>query len=371
MRKFTIISILLMTFLSITFNLKAQITITQSDVQNLIGQTFQVKTFASDSAKDFTSLAAQTGANQTFDFTGIASFDQAYNGSIQYISLPADIPGSTLPNFQNANFAIKINLTSTGQVTDSTAWVYQKVTKDSLNLAGIVFVTQSDFNNDGISPDTVTFSYNPCLTEAELPLTYQSAWKDTAKYSTIISDTVFSQTVQTDVVVDGYGMLKTPSGSTECLRLKRTTVIITNIGGNSSSATTGSIDFITKSGSAVAASIALDGNGNPLSAQYTELSSSTPIEAPPKVVDNYRLNQNYPNPFNPTTVISYTLNQAGPVTLQVYNALGQKIATLVNGTQSAGSHRITFIAKGLNSGVYFYKLKSGSFTQIKKMMLIK
>jgi hypothetical protein len=85
----------------------------------------------------------------------------------------------------------------------------------------------------------------------------------------------------------------------------------------------------------------------------------------------YSLNQNFPNPFNPTTTISYALPTSGLVTLKIYNVLGQEVKALVNAVQEAGTYNATFDASQLSSGVYFYKLEAGSFTSVKKMMLLK
>lgn len=85
----------------------------------------------------------------------------------------------------------------------------------------------------------------------------------------------------------------------------------------------------------------------------------------------FELSQNYPNPFNPTTVINFTLPKAGNVTLKVYNALGQEVATLVDGFRTAQKYEVTFDASRLASGLYVYTLQSDNFTQSKKMMLIK
>jgi hypothetical protein len=89
------------------------------------------------------------------------------------------------------------------------------------------------------------------------------------------------------------------------------------------------------------------------------------------IPSEFKLEQNYPNPFNPTTTISFSLSRSSNVSLKVYDILGQEVATLVNGFTAAGSYNATFDASHIASGVYFYKLTSGDFTQMKKMTLVK
>jgi hypothetical protein len=86
---------------------------------------------------------------------------------------------------------------------------------------------------------------------------------------------------------------------------------------------------------------------------------------------SYALNQNYPNPFNPETKISFALPKAGIVKLAVYDMLGREVAVLENGFRTAGTHSIDFNASNLASGVYLYTLKTGDFTDTKKMVLMK
>ena len=86
---------------------------------------------------------------------------------------------------------------------------------------------------------------------------------------------------------------------------------------------------------------------------------------------SYTLDQNYPNPFNPSTTIRYALPAAGQTTVRVYNLIGQEIATLLNGMQAAGTHVLRFNASSLASGIYFYRIESGSFRAVKKMVLMK
>jgi hypothetical protein len=81
--------------------------------------------------------------------------------------------------------------------------------------------------------------------------------------------------------------------------------------------------------------------------------------------------QNYPNPFNPSTTIKYQLHHKGPVNVQVYDALGRKVTTLVNETKEAGNYSLDFSATSLSSGIYFYKLTAGTFMQTKQMMFVR
>ena len=87
--------------------------------------------------------------------------------------------------------------------------------------------------------------------------------------------------------------------------------------------------------------------------------------------NEFKLEQNYPNPFNPSTTISYSVPQKGHVTLDIYDVLGQKVELLVNEEQKTGKYEIRLDAGGLTSGIYFYRLQSGSFVESKKMILLK
>jgi len=85
----------------------------------------------------------------------------------------------------------------------------------------------------------------------------------------------------------------------------------------------------------------------------------------------YALLQNYPNPFNPSTTIEYQIPNGGNVTLKVYDMLGREVTTLVNEYKPAGKYTAAFNGANLSSGVYLYKLSAGSYTTIRKMLLVK
>jgi hypothetical protein len=101
--------------------------------------------------------------------------------------------------------------------------------------------------------------------------------------------------------------------------------------------------------------------------KYYSLNSEVEITAP--VV--YSIQQNYPNPFNPVTRINYSIPSAGKVNITVFDLIGNEVAVIVNQELEAGNHSADFNAASLTSGVYFYKITSGSFTKTMKMLLLK
>ncbi len=116
--------------------------------------------------------------------------------------------------------------------------------------------------------------------------------------------------------------------------------------------------------------------------QNFSLGVTTSVTVPGAVVQSYALGQNYPNPFNPSTRISYTLPVGGAVTMNVFNLLGQNVATLVNGPMTAGAHETVWdgrdaAGRGVSSGVYFYRIEvkgpdgGAAYSAVRKMVLLK
>jgi hypothetical protein len=103
---------------------------------------------------------------------------------------------------------------------------------------------------------------------------------------------------------------------------------------------------------------------------YNEL-NVTGLKNSKIIPDKFVLEQNYPNPFNPSTIIKYQIPKQEFVSLKVFDALGNEVATLVNDEQQAGSHNVNFNSAGLASGIYFYKIQAGNFIATKKMVLMK
>ncbi|MCX6164599.1 MAG: T9SS type A sorting domain-containing protein, partial [Ignavibacteriae bacterium] len=90
-----------------------------------------------------------------------------------------------------------------------------------------------------------------------------------------------------------------------------------------------------------------------------------------ETANSYKLEQNYPNPFNPVTKINYSIPKSSNVTINIFDILGQKVSSLVDERQDAGTYSVDFNASELSSGVYYYKIEAGEFSSFKKMTLVK
>ena len=98
----------------------------------------------------------------------------------------------------------------------------------------------------------------------------------------------------------------------------------------------------------------------------------TAVDVPKNTIpESFKVYQNYPNPFNPVTKISWQSPVSSQQTLRIYDILGREVATLIDEFKPAGRYEISFNGADLPSGVYFYQLKSGEYTAVKKMILLK
>jgi uncharacterized protein (DUF1501 family) len=110
---------------------------------------------------------------------------------------------------------------------------------------------------------------------------------------------------------------------------------------------------------------------NPLTSSVISSGAIAGMGSGGNLPKEYSLEQNYPNPFNPSTVIRYELPRGSNVTIDVYNSAGEKITTLVDSPQSAGTHEVNFNGGTLASGMYFYRLRAGGYQETRKMLLVK
>jgi hypothetical protein len=127
---------------------------------------------------------------------------------------------------------------------------------------------------------------------------------------------------------------------------------------------------IYKSGTTKYAAFAYAGLG-PLNVYFNAEQLQNGIKNLGVLATTYKLEQNYPNPFNPSTNIRFNIIKKGHVSMKIYDALGNEVTTLVNEELNINSYEATWNASGKASGVYFVKLITGDFTDVKKMILLK
>lgn len=156
-------------------------------------------------------------------------------------------------------------------------------------------------------------------------------------------------------------------------QIEREVEVLASGGGTASSsnfavhATVGQPAGVTMSGSSVQMNAGLW----PAVIMSEQEATPRPDAPSDELPDAFRLKAAYPNPFNPSTRISYALPEASDVRLTVYNAVGQRVRTLVDRRQTAGHHEIVFQAVGLPSGIYYYRLRAGAYAEVRAVSLVK
>ncbi len=171
--------------------------------------------------------------------------------------------------------------------------------------------------------------------------------------------------------VDAYGLLTVPGSQVQdALRIRK----VDRYSEGTTQGVRVSYIFVAKNGASVqfntVDTLSTSGTISVSAVQWTG-ATPTGIQAVSTTPRAFSLGQNYPNPFNPSTRIRFTLPERQKVTLKIYNLLGGEVATVVDQLVEAGESSVTFDARGLASGIYFYKLQAGSATQTRRMMLLK
>ncbi len=349
----------------------AQITITSSDVGAWYAPGITATRYFDTTQAKMVNIG-DTGST-IWDFRGLLRDSS--------LTTTAVLPGNQFPNeFPGATHAVQSNLSLAfsyggGQITASgTAYEGYKLDTNLVDFgikgSGVIL---------GSIPGTVVWSKEPGDTLLMLPAMMGTQWGSTDSAITIINVnnppliTYYSRDAKfesSDNIVDASGLLKLPDTTVQqAVRIRRTSRV------------TGTViyTFQAKDGAFVQLTSYIPGApitgdiqawniswGKAITAGATAIAS-----AGPNVPENYSLEQNYPNPFNPSTTIRYALPQGSHVRIEVYNVIGEKVATLVDENQGAGYHEAQFSGSGLPSGMYFYRLSAGGFVETLKMVLTK
>ncbi len=333
----------------------AQVSITKGDVESQLA-VGKVVTNVADSTTNSADIG--TKGSSAFNFSGLLS-----QGATVYTSVAV---GSTpyASHYPGATHAMHVDtsLVYLGQRIFGTVYQYFTVGPNLTNL-GAEGVSTSP--QAGIS---LRIKYLPADIQLSLPVNFGGSWTSTFTDSTYIDAGIIKFSTGTNhnatYTVDAYGPLTIPGGSVhQALRIRKVdNGVVTYI-------------FISPDGSSVIlnATDPASPDSGIIGVQAITWSGPVPtaVAEGRTVPTAFSLAQNYPNPFNPATVIRYALPKESEVSLVVYNAIGQTVATLVDGMVPAGEHEVRFDGKALSSGLYFYRLQAGSFVATRKMILVK
>jgi len=339
----------------------AQITFTTTDVLNMYAV-----------GKGQNQIAADDTATYTMN-VGIASASQAqtwilptakYTDTTLLTNLT---PSSTL---YAKDFPLATHAETYSEVdTDftATAYLYFRIANDSLIYIGSAFAIHS-FSKDTAEFDSASqyFLKTP-IALGSVITSRDSSYIEPENYTITTTTTTF----------DAFGSITLPNGTFQCLRGTEVDIDKSHTGTFVINDTSIGLFWITKEGhsaevyakskSQTSGSISVNG------LSCTEI-VNVPTGAPEErttAPNTFALLQNYPNPFNPTTTISFSLPQRSFVSLKVFDVMGREVSTVTSGDLPPGSYSRQWNATNMPSGVYFYRLQAGTYSETKKLLLLK
>lgn len=367
MSKLLTLSMCLMLLIALTTGARAQFSIPTNSYQPALGSMVEYADAGGVDSSLFSTVSSGAGGGHTWDFSSL-SFTAPYNGT--FVD-PSAVPATD--SFPTATHAVRYALG-----TDTIWNFFRSVSTEYSFLGSVAHVNGiENINNRDISTPEITF-----------PLDYNDTWTIIKESADTSSPSVYTITYDTTTYeADAYGDAVYNSNSVPCLRVVSIQHIaqVTYLNGTPFMTTTTvneDVQYIS-AGFEVLMSVGRTSiNGAPFS--YYGSGFGDFFNSPTDVVENdletvpneFMLSQNYPNPFNPTTEINFSLPTASHVKLTVFNLLGQETNVLVDQQLPAGSFTASWNGRNTSghsvaSGIYFYRLETGTYTDTKKMMLLK
>jgi hypothetical protein len=319
---------------------RAQITVTQADVEAALSTGGTATGFVASSSPAIAALAAQTGANQTWDFT-VLTYGPGESSTVTRVFPP--VPGSDDPHLAQATHITRV---ASG---DSAVYSFQQL--------GSAVLTSLGFAADDLLIRNV-----PGQTALALPATFGSTWGSTYELQVEPTAPGATTTVQESVSVVGWGTLVTPAGSGPALMIRTETTTTFSFPPLPPIVTT-SANVQFSGYDRLSASIFLPSSGPP-SATYNVFETGTAAE-PPADARALRFDRIEPNPARagaPVPLV-FSLPTAAAVRLEVFDALGRRVGTVLREAPlAAGLHRATWRSAGTRPGVYLLRLTAGGQT---------
>ena len=363
--------VLFILFFSEAVMLFAQTQITSADVANILAPGNEWIETSNDTVQATMDIGSASGSSQNWTIPNISFVDTIKATNISPSSSPysSDFPEATHCQY----------FSGIVEGVPATSYNYYKLANNALFSLG--FASHVQFG--GI--DTVIILKDTTGLFL-LPVTYGTSKVVSSDTTSYIPGYSFIETITQSV--DAFGNITFPFGTYPALRISVVTESKTYVNGTLlSSDSQVSFTWISNGGFFQADIDTTTGTSGTVSLTSASL---VQFAAAPLAVNESNINspagfalyQNYPNPFNPSTKIRYSISPSSSngsnnlVTLKVYNILGNEVASLVNEEKPAGTYEVEFNSidsqgRALPSGVYFYKLTNGSFTQTQKMILLK
>jgi len=331
----------------------AQITLEPGFLFDLRGTTYQstIYTMGSQHFPAMDAIAAQTGGDQTYDFTPY-TFSLASQVFLPVLASADGTPGENDPDLGGSNWVQHLDYGD-----GSGFWSYYDLSEDGYDYLGSIFRSgPGEQINKNVPADRIY----------AFPITAGTMWDQ----SIVQTTTGFGSTLTLNITehneVDGWGTLITPMGTAPCIRFRKTRV--DEVAGK----TTATIDtyfFLTNTN--ISASISYNSLVGGVSVVTYSLAggAGTAVEEVP--THELNLMQNFPNPFSETTTIAFDLHAPAHADLRVFDLMGREVASLVDGMLPSGSHRAELSAEDLSGGMYVYRLAVDGVPTTRTLTLVK
>lgn len=354
-------SLVILIFLG-NLSLSAQITITENIITDNFDKNYRFVLYETnlDIDQQLATILAATGPNQTWDFSNLNYVDSTVWFE-EIMNIAADDPYMNDPNFANSNFIRKgIFLPVTGGSPDTTVR-FQYSTLENGNWIDNASVSMVDFDNDG-TLDTLVQWFSPPRLSVSFPVSSTSQWHDSTSLVQVLQGMEFTSAIELDSNwVEGSGMLITPAGSFPALRIREK--LVNRIPNFPTEDVSIDLDFVTADDNNGASIVTEDGRA--FYSTRTLQNGATPIVNLPHF--RFRLEQNHPNPFSDKTRISFDLDNAEEVIIQVLDIKGKSLALLADKKYPAGNHELIWSGADLAAGIYLLELRVGNQIQHRKM----
>lgn len=364
MKKMLLVSLLMIIIM--TVSLPAQIIISSNPYNPPVGTLLRGSS-ADITESFYNNVTSGSGGGHLWDFSSILF-------SIEDTTFVVDCASSpVVGSFPSANLCFM------GYADGDSTWIYNSSVPGSFQTLGIFTQLQG--------MDDITIIYDDTAPDYVFPIAMNNSWIAYRHWTQAIAPgTEISNADSTFYEVEAYGLLKYGNSTVDCLRIKSTERVwsTTSVGGVPFITNVVEIeryDFVTADyldALSVLKTVTGLGTFYGAGANLNSLDQQTPVVEYDQSVlpDQFRVGQNYPNPFNPSTSINYGLPNSAEVTMEIINIAGQRVKSFDLGYQPAGNHTITIdligdLSSQLSSGVYFYKISAGNFSQTRKMMLLK